>query len=90
MSNCENVKYATSCDEGELNIELENTGSSAADVFIDLPAGTQIFDQAGEVVYTIPGQPDKTKMRIPAAGYPAPGQFGVVPSLFSRLVHLYI
>lgn len=68
MPNCENLEYTTTCnDEGQLEFEASNTSEEeGAVIILDLPVGTKIFDQHGNLAITIEaGHVKKSDIRMP-------------------------
>lgn len=68
---CGNGSFTTSCNgSNQFEVEASNNSSTTeAEMLLKLPVGTNFYNEAGELVYTIPstggGEPDKCKVKIP-------------------------
>tara|TARA_R110002096_G_scaffold364398_1_gene557495 strand:- start:965 stop:1177 length:213 start_codon:yes stop_codon:yes gene_type:complete len=67
MAQCNDVTWSGTCNTNdELDFQASNGSTTNEGVInLDLPEGTKIYNQAGELIATIDGEPDKTKVRIP-------------------------
>lgn len=67
MPNCNDLTWSGTCNQDdELDFQASNDSvSQEAVINLSLPVGTKIYNQAGELIATIDGEPDKTKVRIP-------------------------
>ncbi len=68
MPQCNDLVWSANCNEqDELDLQASNDSTTTEAVInLDLPVGTKIYNQAGELIAEIEGEPDKCKIKIPA------------------------
>ena len=66
MTNCEGLTHSASCTEEGLDISIVNEGNNDANALLNLPVGTRILNQEGDVIHTVKGDPKKITLKIPA------------------------